>query len=79
MIWGLILSRGKSLSSSTKCPDRLLGPPILLFSGYQGLMYPGGNGWTMKLTGHVHLVLRFRLNGATPPTPLYILTWYAEG
>jgi hypothetical protein len=37
MIGGSSPSRGKEFFSSPPCPDRLWGPPSLLFNGCQGL------------------------------------------
>jgi hypothetical protein len=49
--------------SSPSRPDRLWGPPGLLFSGYRRL-FP-----RVKLTTHPHLVPRLRMCGAMPPLP----------
>jgi hypothetical protein len=38
-------------------PCQLWGPPSLLFNGYRGY-YPGSIGRGVKLTTHLHLVLR---------------------
>jgi hypothetical protein len=44
-------------------------PPSLLSSGYGGLLPWGYSGWGVKLTTHLHLVLRSRMSGAIPPLP----------
>jgi len=36
-----------------------------------GVFLSGLNGRGVKLTTHLHLVPRLRMNGATPPHPLY--------
>jgi hypothetical protein len=46
-------------------PYQLWGPPSFLFSGYRGY-YRGVNRPGVKLTTHLHLVLRWRMNGAVP-------------
>jgi hypothetical protein len=34
------------------------------------------SGWGMKLTSHLHLVLRWRMHGAVPPLPQYVfMVW----
>jgi len=45
--------------SFAPCPDQLWGPASLLSGGYWGpfLLL---SGWGMKLTTHIHLVLRLK-------------------
>jgi hypothetical protein len=43
-----------------------LGPTNLQFSGYQGYFPKWQRGHDMKLTTHLHLVLRLRTSGAIP-------------
>jgi len=44
--------------SLTPCPDQLWDPPSFLSNVYQGLFPSVKSGWGMKLTTHLHLVLR---------------------
>jgi hypothetical protein len=63
--------RRKDFSSSL-CPDRLWGPPSLLYNGYQGggVLSPGiKHGRGMMLTTHSHLVPRSRWVGAISSLP----------
>jgi len=60
--------RGKGFSSSQKRPDRLRGPPSLLYSRYSTrVLSRAHSGQTVKLTTRVHLVPRWRMSGALPP------------
>jgi hypothetical protein len=47
-------------------PDRLWGPPSLLSDGYQGLFARELSGRGVKLTTHLRLVPRLRVNGTIP-------------
>jgi hypothetical protein len=51
---GPIPRREKSFFSSPQSPDRLWGPPSLLFHGYWGLFPWKWSGQCMKLTNHLH-------------------------
>jgi hypothetical protein len=50
MLLVIASGRDKGFSSSPKRPDRVLGPPSLLFSGYRGdfpwVLRLGGGGWS---------------------------------
>jgi hypothetical protein len=53
-------------------PDRLRGPPSLLYNGYR--VSPGGKGGRgVKLTTHSLLVPRLRKSWAIPPLTLWVL------
>jgi hypothetical protein len=53
-------------------PDRLWGPPSLLYKGYW--VFPGGKGGRgVMLTTHPRLVLRLRKSWAIPPLTLWVL------
>jgi hypothetical protein len=55
-------------SVSTVRPDRLWGPPSLLFNGYRGILSPGVKpGRGVMLTTHPLLVPRLGMRGAIPP------------
>jgi len=41
MVWGFNPGKNKRLSSFSKCPDWLWGPPNLLFNGYWGSFMVG--------------------------------------
>ena len=43
---------------------RLLGPPILLFSGYQQSLFGCNAAGGLNLTTQLHLVSRLRMSGA---------------
>jgi hypothetical protein len=45
---------------SSQRPDRLWGLPSLLFNGYRGFFPRGQSDRSVKLTTHLHLVLRSR-------------------
>jgi len=59
-VCGLFLAQARD--PSPKHPDWLWGPPNLLFSGYQGFFSRTDrreySGHGIKLTTHLHLVLR---------------------
>jgi hypothetical protein len=70
---GLPPGRGWESFCPPSRPDRLWGPPSHLSNGYQGLSLPGGKrGRGVKLTTHLHLVLRSRMRGDIPPLPQYV-------
>jgi hypothetical protein len=54
---------------SSPCTDRIWGPPSLISNGYQELFQWEQSDWSVKLTTHVHLVLRSRVCGAMPLFP----------
>jgi len=61
--------------SSLIGPDRLSGPPTLIFSG-TGVLSPGQNSRNVELTTHLHLVTRLRNGGVIPLLPLYaFMSW----
>jgi hypothetical protein len=62
-IWSRILA-------SPYHPDQLWGPPNFLFIGYAGCFPRGKVAKGMKLTAHLHLVLRSRKCGSVYPLPL---------
>jgi hypothetical protein len=56
---GSIPGRGKGFFFRLLCPDRLWGPPSLLYNGYRGVLSPGlKRGRGVKLITHPHLVSR---------------------
>jgi len=55
-----ISGSSSSFFSVPSRPDWLWDPPSLLTNGYQELFPVGQNGQVMKLTTHLHLVLRLR-------------------
>jgi hypothetical protein len=67
MIGGLSPGRFWEFFSSPPRPDRLWGPPSLLFNGYQGLFQWRQSGRSVKLTTHLHLVPGSRMRGNIPP------------
>jgi hypothetical protein len=59
-------------------PDRLRGPPSLLYNGYR--VFPGGKrGWGVMLTTHPLLVQRLRKSWAIPPLTLWVLLGLLRG
>jgi hypothetical protein len=59
-------------------PDRLRGPPSLLFNGYR--VFPGGKGGRgMMLTTHPLLVPRLRKSRAITPLTLWVLLGLLRG
>jgi hypothetical protein len=61
---GVRVSVGSRIFSSPCRPDRLWGPPSLLYNGYRRLFLRG-----VKLTTHLQLVPRSRKCGSIPPLP----------
>jgi hypothetical protein len=55
---------------TSKRPDRLWGPPSLIFNGYRDSP-PGIKGRGVKLTTSLHLVPCLRMGGVIPPLPKY--------
>ena len=68
---GSIPRKKNSLISCPKCLAQLQGPPSLPFKGYWALSYQ-----RMKLTIHLHPVLRLRIGGGIPLLPLYAFMAY---
>jgi hypothetical protein len=58
--------------SSPLHPDHFGSLPSPLSSGYWGLLSQEVKELVMKLTTHLHLVLRLRMCGAIPPLPQYV-------
>ena len=59
-------------------PDRLRGPPSLLYNGYR--VFPGGkDGRGVMLTTHPLLVPRLRKSWAIPPLTLWVLLGLLRG
>jgi hypothetical protein len=59
-------------------PDRLRGPPSLLYNGYRA--FPGGKGGRgVMLTTHPLLVSRLRKSWAIPPLTLWVLLGLLRG
>jgi hypothetical protein len=59
-------------------PDRLRGPPNLLYNGYR--VFPGGKGGRgVMLTTHRLLVPRLRKSWAIPPLTLWVLLGLLRG
>jgi hypothetical protein len=68
-VWRVTTSRGSKPGRRRdfffpKRQRRFRGPPSLLLSWYR-VYFPG-----LKLTTHLHPVLRLRMSGAIPPLPL---------
>ena len=67
--------RGVRFFLSRKRPNRLWGPPCLLFSGYRGY-FAGVSYRGVKLTSYLHLMPRLWMGGTNPIVPPYTcLTW----
>jgi len=64
-------SRDNGFSPLLNHPAHLQHPPKLWFNGHQGSGQWGGSNWNVKLTNHLHLMLRLRKNGAVPLFPLH--------
>jgi hypothetical protein len=59
-------------------PDRLRGPPSLLYNGYR--VFPGGkSGRGVMLTTHPLLVPRLRKSRVIPPLTLWVLLGLLRG
>jgi hypothetical protein len=59
-------------------PDRLRGPPSLLYNGYR--VFPGAKGGRgVMLTTHPLLVPRLRKSWAVPPLTLWVLLGLLRG
>ena len=54
----------------SKMSRLFLGPLYLHFSGYQVLFLQGYSDWGMRLTTHIHLLLRQGMSGPVLPLPL---------
>ena len=61
---GLTPGKGIKFFSFHKNPDLVYSPPSLFFSGYWSLFLQWWSGWSVKLTTHLHLMLRLRISGA---------------
>ena len=57
----------KIFFSSPKPPDWPWGPPSLLFKGRRGPLFREKNDRGVRISIHLHLVSRFRLNGGLAP------------
>jgi hypothetical protein len=60
----------KRFLSSPKRPDRLFGPPSLLFSWYRG-NFSGVSDQGVMLTTRLHLVPSLKMSGDIPPLSQY--------
>jgi hypothetical protein len=50
---------------------------LSIYNGYQGLFSRGKSGWSVKLTTHLHLVLRSTMRAAVPRHLQYVLVvWF---
>jgi hypothetical protein len=81
MVGGSSPGKGWEFFSSPPLPDRLWGPPSLLFNGYKGPLPWGSSGWGVKLTPHLHIYISLPPN--TPPGTLPLLrhedVWWSGG
>jgi hypothetical protein len=69
--WSLIPGRGRDISLLHGIHiDSGSLPPF--FNRYHGPFPWGWSDWDMKLTTHLHLVLKLRMHGTTP---LFLLVW----
>jgi len=59
------LEEARQLSLPVKCPDLVWGPHRCLFIGLKGFF-----SWGVRLTIHLHVVLRLRVSAAIPLLPL---------
>jgi hypothetical protein len=66
-VWVPVWSK---IFSSPRCPDRLWGPPNLLFNGYRGLSPRGESGRVVKLTTLPQLVPKPRKYGLYSHSPI---------
>jgi hypothetical protein len=66
-------SRRMRFFSSPKCPNQVWDPFSLLFQENQD-SFPKVKKPGVKLTTHLHLVSRLRVQGAIPLLPLYVFT-----
>jgi hypothetical protein len=57
-IWGLIHGKAKGFFSSAKRPDRIWGPPSILFQWVLRIISPGLKLLEHEVDYHLHLVLR---------------------
>jgi hypothetical protein len=73
---GSIPGRGKRFLSSPLCQKRLWGPPSLLSNGYQDLFTWEQSGRGMKLTTHLHLVPRSRMEELYLHSPIRLHVWW---
>ena len=74
VVLGSIPGRSKRYFTLSKCPDWLWGQHSLLFKGYKGFFLCVQSGQGRKLTIHLHLVLRFRMNEAASLLFLFACT-----
>jgi len=72
---GSIFVRGGNFISSPQRPDRLWGPPSILYSAYRELFPSGQSGRGMGLNTHLHLMPRLRIRGAIPPLPILFILY----
>jgi hypothetical protein len=71
-----IHGRSWTFFSLSPCPDRIWGPPSLLFRRYRGVFPWDQNGRGVKLTTYLHLVPSSRMRGAILPLLQYVfMAW----